>query len=267
MREINEIKKLVGEDNLDKAILYFEQLFEENPSYKEFQNEFILLKGKYNDWKKENRLAITDKETLYVNIQKIRLHLLQIVDEIGEIKSDCANENTFFHDFIEPMNNKLMLIHDEWLSSLLKYREMVEDRDSIAMEEFIALLQKDSLYSTKQRLEINIQHTFGSNMPELSEYVEAVGNYMGISNALNPDYIANGENPELEEQRREYLNANIIRMDLIESIKTLEEIELAKSINASNKQKIINRIDELVIFLHSKFEIVQTVFYQLKFES
>jgi hypothetical protein len=267
MLEINEIKKLVGEDNLDKAILYFEQVFEENPSYKDFKNEFILLKGKYNDWKKENRLAISDKETLYVNIQKIRLHLLQIVDEIGEIKSDRANKNTFFHDLIEPMNNKLMLIHDEWLSSLLKYREMVENRESIAMEEFIALLQKDSLYSTKQRLEINIQHTFGSNIPELSEYVEAVGNYMGISNALNPDYIANGENPELEEQRREYLNANIIRMDLIESIKILEEKELAKSINASNKQKIINRIDELVIFLHSKFEIVQTVFYQLKFES
>lgn len=261
--DINKIKEFVGDDKLEKAFEYCKSILNGKKELREYLNELTLLESKYNAWGKGKRLGIENQEYLDTTISKIRFNLLEVIDQIS--KNNGLLENDIdFDKYVQPLHTKLMIVHDNWLKSFLGYREFVSNNGKLDLKEFIETIQKDSLYSRKERIDVKIQLSLISEISELRNYNWRVNDYMRLSSNLNPEYIASGENPRLEEMRVRMFSMNSYRRDLADSINYMEYEDSQKNANQSINKRLINRIDDLVIFLHEKYENVELEYQKLR---
>lgn len=264
MTTLKAAKKFISEDKVEQALDYLHDLIAQNSGLQEFENELLLLKGRFTSWKRDTRLDITEKETLDITIQKIRWNTLEMIDVITAKEAAIQPANNLFAAYIEPLHNKLLIVHDNWLSSFLHYRETIEKAEEMDPEQFLSLLEKDSLYSAKGRLDVKIQLELVPKKEEIMEYLWAVKDYMQFSETLEPVYISAGENPKVGEIKKSLMMLNYVRQRLYDSLNKLIKEDQIKTINLSNKEKFIYRIDQLVIHLHEKYEAVEKVFQKLR---
>lgn len=84
MRVYTEIKNLIGKGKLEEAL---EASLRLNDLDERTNNQLLILSGQYCKWKANNRIGIVDDS----NINKIKLALLELIDEIKSSKSDSSS--------------------------------------------------------------------------------------------------------------------------------------------------------------------------------
>jgi pterin-4a-carbinolamine dehydratase len=76
---INQIKKLIGEDNLESAFEYLNAFITLNPE-KDISDDFILLTGSFNQTQKAKRRGEQTIEQINCEIDKQRARLLDLLN-------------------------------------------------------------------------------------------------------------------------------------------------------------------------------------------
>ena len=81
LKKFNEkIIKLIGKDNLDEAIKKLGNFLKSHPK----TDELIIQSARYNGLKRQIRLGVIDWEKADLTKNKIRLALIELLDEIEE---------------------------------------------------------------------------------------------------------------------------------------------------------------------------------------
>lgn len=79
-----KIIKLIGKDNLDDAIRKLHNFLQSHPK----TDELVIQSARYNDLKKQIRLGVIDLEKANITKNKIRLALIELLDEIEDYYKD-----------------------------------------------------------------------------------------------------------------------------------------------------------------------------------
>jgi len=260
MKNLNSLKSWIGQNKTENVLKYLNSNTEKLSD--ETSNKLVLISSRYYDWKGQfnSHLLRIDESSIIIN--KIRHDLIQFIDEIKDV----------FTKIVEPLFQQMILIHEDWVNSFVKYRtilnkEILTGRKLTRFDFAILrnLIVCDSDNSRRTRIEISNKSKLLEEYFNLSILNQRVKDYMGTSSWSEKmkDFheisrlmeISKAEHLAIEE-----MDQICVRADFYNLIKE-DDLTTSSTIKTATE-----KINEILQELHEKYELFEFEYLKLNME-
>jgi len=191
--------------------------------------------------------------------------ILKLIDRcILLIKRKEEVDRGLFTDFVKPIQDDFGRVHDNYMNSFKKYRDMMETIEHPVPLDSILFktISEDSVFSYYDRAKLYLLKRY-SNHAVFGQYIKEIRGYLILSGNSHP---LHGVTKKIEGDPKDILEQNLYMN--VPRFRTINQIIEAQKEQGLNKEKYrelaIREVDEIVLTLQKHYERVYQEYLNLK---
>ncbi|MBN1602282.1 MAG: hypothetical protein JW915_11775 [Chitinispirillaceae bacterium] len=191
--------------------------------------------------------------------------ILKIIDRcIDLIKRKEEVNRDLFTDFVKPIQDDFDQVHENYMISFKKYRDMMDTVEHPVSSDSILFksISEDSVFSYYDRAKLHLLKRY-SNHTVFGQYIKEIRSYLILSNDANP---LQGVTNKIEGNPKDIYEENL-RMNAPRfwTINQIIEAQKEQGLNKENYRDLaICKIDEMVLTLQQHHERIYQEYLNLK---